>query len=65
MKKSEIKELLALGTKAISGKIAELEKKIAGIDLNLKRGQQKNLREGKNLRRVVAVLKTKLTEGVK
>lgn len=65
MKKNELKEILALGTKAISGKISELEKEIGRLTLDLKRGKAKNLRARKTLKRAVAVLKTKLAQGVK
>ena len=64
LKKNEIKEIVKLGEKSISGKIAEAEKELAKFYLESKRGKVKNLREGKMTRRVIAVLKT-MTEGVK
>lgn len=64
MKKNDIKEIVALGTSAISGKISELTVELAKAELNLKRGKLKNVRERKSLRKAIAVLKTKLN-GVK
>jgi len=61
MKKNELKELLALGNKAISGKIAELEARLDNFSLELKRGQIKNVREGKSIRLVIAKLKTHMS----
>lgn len=65
LKKSEIRELLALGTTAISGKISEAQKELENFKLNLSRGGLKNVREARSTRRLIAVLKTKLSEGVK
>lgn len=65
MKKNEIRELLALGEKAISGKIAEVKKEVENTKLNLTRGKVKNVREARAARRLIAILKTHLTEGVK
>lgn len=65
MKKNELRELLGLGEKAISGKIAEATKELANFKLNLSRGNLKNVREAKVTRRLVAVLKTALKQGVK
>jgi ribosomal protein L29 len=65
MKKNDIKEILALGEKAISGKITELKKEVAKADLDLVRGKLKNVRERKTLKRAIAVLKTKLAQGAK
>lgn len=65
MKKNELKEVLALGSQAISGKISELEKELGRLSLDLKRGKLKNLRARRALKRAVAVLKTHLSQGVK
>lgn len=65
MKKNDIKEVVALGTSAISGKISELTNSLAKANLDLKRGKLKNVREKKNLRRAIAVLKTIRTQGEK
>jgi ribosomal protein L29 len=65
MKKSEIKELLGLGEKAISGKIADATKELENFKLNLSRGNLKNVREARQTRRLIAVLKTHMTQGVK
>lgn len=58
MKKNEIQELVGLGEKAISAKITELQKDLDKFVLEFKRGQVKNVREGKNLRQTIAKLKT-------
>lgn len=60
LKKNELRDLLKLGRKAVLGKIAEL--KASSLDLKLKtaRGEEKNLRARKNLRRTIAQLMTNL-----
>jgi len=60
MKKNELKELIALGVEAISGKILEAETELANFRLELSRGQIKNLRQGKMTRLTIARLKTAL-----
>lgn len=61
MKKNELRDLLKLGRPAILGKIAEL--KTATLELKLKstRGEEKNLRARKNIRRTIARLMTSLS----
>lgn len=58
MKKNELRELLKTGKKSVMAKIAQL--KLSVIDLKLKstRGEVKNLRERKNLKRTIARLMT-------
>ncbi|EKD94103.1 MAG: hypothetical protein ACD_27C00038G0008 [uncultured bacterium] len=61
MKKNERRELIKLGSKAVWAKIAELKATLTTAKLKQSRGEQKNLRAPKHLRRVIA----QLQEGVK
>ena len=60
MKKNELRDLMKTGKKGVSAKIAEL--KLAIVDLKLKssRGEVKNIRDSKNMKRTIARLMTYL-----
>ena len=58
MKKNELRDLLKLGRKAVLGKVAELKASALDIKLKSARGEEKNLRARKNLRRDIARLMT-------
>jgi ribosomal protein L29 len=61
MKKNQIKEIIEQGQGTISAKIAELQKAHTEHQLKVTRGEVKNLRATKVMRRTIARLKTALS----
>ena len=58
MKKTQIQEIIKSGSSKIMSEIATLRLKITTLKLNAARGEVKNLRESKTLRRTIARLLT-------
>lgn len=58
MKKTQIQEIIKAGSSKIFAEIAALRLKITTLKLNAARGEVKNLRESKTLRRTIARLLT-------
>jgi ribosomal protein L29 len=58
MKKTQIQEIIKAGSSKIFAEIATLRLKITTLKLNAARGEVKNLRESKTLRRTIARLLT-------
>lgn len=58
MKKTQIQEIIKAGSSKIMSEIAALRLKITTLKLNAARGEVKNLRESKTLRRTIARLLT-------
>lgn len=60
MKKNEIRDLLKSGQKAVTKKIAELKLAIVDSKLKSSRGEIRNVRERKNMKRTIAKLMTQV-----
>ncbi len=56
MKKTQLQELRKLGRPAVLAKIKELKQSILDLKLKASRGEVKNVRESRNLRRDIARL---------
>jgi len=61
MKKNQVKEIIVQGAGAINAKVAELEKAQTEHLLKVSRGEIKNPRATKVMRRTIARLKTALS----
>lgn len=60
MKKNELRDLMKTGKKGILAKIAELKLAIVELKLKSSRGEVKNIRDSKNMKRTIARLMTYL-----
>lgn len=58
MKKSDLATIIKKGSAAIATQVADLKQQLQTLKLESARGEQKNLRLGKMLRRDIARLKT-------
>ena len=62
MKKNDLIELRKLDIASLQKKVSELKKKLVITKLKIKKGELKNVRAAKNLRRDIAVILTIIRE---